>query len=79
MTLKRLTSHVPKEMDADVGVEDEVGKSAHDSNPGSTKNKLQRGYMVGRVALRTVFFDRKLLDAVTSGPPAAIKQVGLWH
>ena len=35
--------------------------------------------MVGRVALRTVFFDTKLLDAVTSGPPAAIKQVGFWH
>ena len=66
-----------KEVDVSEGVEDEHGAHADDSTPGSNKTKLQRGYMVGRVALRTVFFDTKLLDAVTSGPPAAIKQMTL--
>ena len=51
------------------------GEEKHDSAPGRKATSHQRGYMVGRVALRTVFFDTKLLDAVTSGPPAAIKQV----
>ena len=51
------------------------GDENHDSAPARKATSHQRSYMVGRVALRTVFFDTKLLDAVTSGPPAAIKQV----
>ncbi len=69
-----------QELDASEGNdENEHGETAHDSTSASKKEPLQRGYMVGRVALRTVFFDTKLLDAVTSGPPAAIKQVCLQH
>ena len=66
-----------KEVDVNEDAQDGSGANADDSPPGSKKTSLQRGYMVGRVALRTVFFDTKLLDAVTSGPPAAIKQVTL--
>ena len=68
-----MTPHVLQ--DASEGNKNEHGKSTDDSTPESEENSVQRSYMVGRVALRTVFFDTKLLDAVTSGPPAAIKQV----
>ena len=74
-----VTPHVLQGMDASEGDEDKAGETTDDSAPGSKKKPAPRSYMVGRVALRTVFFDTKLLDAVTSGPPAAIKQVSFWH
>ena len=64
-----------QELDASEGDKDESRETTNDSTPGSKQKPNPRSYMVGRVALRTVFFDTKLLDAVTSGPPAAIKQV----
>ena len=57
------------------GVNPEAGP--HDSAAGTKTASLKRKYMVGRVALRTLFFDTHLLDAVTAGPPAAIKQACL--
>jgi hypothetical protein len=54
------------------GLNPEAGP--HDSAAGTETASLKRKYMVGRVALRTLFFDTHLLDAVTAGPPAAIKQ-----
>ena len=72
-----VTCAVLKELPEKEGIEKEDGARAHEITSGEEDATLQRGYMVGRVALRTVFFDTKLLDAVTSGPPAAIKQVPL--
>ena len=73
--IPEVTSHALKELDGKEGEEEDHEASVPDSASGNTKKTLQRSFMVGRVALRTVFFDTKLLDAVTSGPPAAIKQV----
>lgn len=47
----------------------------HDGAIENGSKHIKRKYMVGRVALRTLFFDSRLLYAVNTGPPAAIKQV----
>ena len=58
----------------------ELATSAHGGETngatnGQSSDPIKRKYMVGRVALRTKFFDIRLLEAVSSGPPAAVRQV----
>ena len=53
----------------------EDGGEADEGTNGRSSDHIKRKYMVGRVALRTKFFDTRLLEAVSSGPPAAVRQV----
>ena len=54
---------------------DEHGGETDGASDGQRSDHTKRRYMVGRVALRTKFFDTRLLEAVSSGPPAAVRQV----
>jgi hypothetical protein len=74
-TMKRCYCAQEIDSSSEIGVNPEAGP--HDSAAGTKTAPLKRKYMVGRVALRTRFFDTHLLDAVTAGPPAAIKQACL--
>ncbi|CAK0745425.1 hypothetical protein CVIRNUC_001619 [Coccomyxa viridis] len=56
---------------------DEHGGETDGASDGQRSDHTKRRYMVGRVALRTKFFDTRLLEAVSSGPPAAVRQVVL--
>ena len=53
----------------------EHGGETDEASDGRKSDHTKRKYMVGRVALRTKFFDTRLLEAVSSGPPAAVRQV----
>ena len=54
---------------------DEHGGETDGASDGQRSDHTKRRYMVGRVALRTKFFDTRLLEAVSSGPPAAVRHV----